>query len=81
MAVSAISGEGVEELAAEVAGRLPHPEIEVHLVVPYARSEIIPWIYRRGEVLATVEGTRGTDVRARISAGDLHVVEEFVRPL
>jgi hypothetical protein len=65
-------------LLERLATTLPHPPIEVRLLVPLDRPEVLPGLYRRGEVLATENRPEGTYVVARVSEADVHGVEEFV---
>jgi GTPase len=80
--VSALGGEGVGTLLERVAEVLPSPPVEVHLVVPFDRPEIVPMLYRRAEVVRTDDTPAGTEVIARVDEGDLSRVQEFVvRPV
>ena len=76
--VSALTGEGVEGLLERLASTLPHPPIELRVLVPHDRPEVIPLVYRRGEVISTEDRTDGTYAVVRVSAADLPVVEEFI---
>ena len=58
---------------------LPHPPVEVTLLVPYGREDLIARLYRNAEVLATVHEDEGTVVHARVGLRDLAAVREFVR--
>jgi GTP-binding protein HflX len=79
--VSARTGEGVEELLARIAEVLPAPSLEVELLVPYDRGDIVSILHSRGVVTATdyVEG--GTHVTARIAPADESLVAEFRVPI
>src|SRR5437773_5149165 len=68
VAISALSGEGREALLERVALELPRPPVEVTLLVPYGRDEVIALLYRDAEVLETEPGTDGTLVRARVGS-------------
>ena len=70
IAVSARSGRGVDALRDLVARELPRPEVEVDVVVPYERGDLVSRIHAEGEVLTTEHGEAGTRVRARVN-GDL----------
>src|SRR6187402_8191 len=50
--VSARTGAGIEELTARIAELLPAPELEVELLVPYDRGEIISRLHVSGRVLS-----------------------------
>jgi len=80
--VSALTGEGLEELREAVAGALPKPPLEVTLLVPFGREDVTARLYREAEVLSTEEAQEGTVVHARVSERELAVVREFVtRPV
>lgn len=65
--VSARTGEGIPELLAALDARLPHPEIDVDLVVPYDRGDLIAQAHERGEVIAEEHLADGTRLKARVS--------------
>jgi GTP-binding protein HflX len=58
--VSARTGEGVEELLARIAAALPHPDIELELLVPYDRGELVAQAHERARVIDTRYDERGT---------------------
>ena len=64
--VSAHSGEGIEELLARLDERLPRPEIEVDVVVPYDRGDLVAAAHAEGEVLSQEHLPEGTRLRARV---------------
>jgi GTPase len=76
--VSALAREGVEALASRVGEALPRPPVEVQLVVPFDRPDVIPRLYRTGQVLSTEETPGGTVVLARIPEAELSAVTQFV---
>jgi GTPase len=64
--VSAHSGEGIDELLQRLDARLPRPEIEVDVVVPYDRGDLIAAAHAEGEVLSQEHLPEGTRLRARV---------------
>jgi GTP-binding protein HflX len=76
--VSARTGEGIDELTARIAELLPAPELEVTLLVPYDRGEIISRLHVSGRVLATDYREDGTLVTALVHPARLAEVQEFV---
>jgi GTP-binding protein HflX len=68
--VSARTGRGIEQLAAAVEARLPRPSVEVHVLVPYERGDLVSRVHSTGEVLAEEHTGDGTLLAARVS-GDL----------
>jgi GTP-binding protein HflX len=72
--VSARTGEGVAELRACVEGRLPRPAVEIRVLIPYARHELVDRIHKAGELLSSEHTAEGTQVHARVNedlAGEL----------
>ncbi|WP_285116249.1 GTPase HflX [Leifsonia sp. fls2-241-R2A-40a] len=63
---SARTGEGVDEVLAAIARLLPDPSLEVELVVPYDRGDLISALHERGRVISTDYVEEGTRVTARI---------------
>ncbi len=53
VAISALTGEGTEALLERVALELPRPPVEVTLLVPYGRDDVVALLYRDAEVLDT----------------------------
>ncbi|CAM5336181.1 GTPase HflX [Leifsonia shinshuensis] len=74
---SARTGEGVDEVLAAIARLLPDPSVEVELVVPYDRGDLISALHERGRVLSTDYVEDGTRVRARIMPEYQSVFEPF----
>jgi GTP-binding protein HflX len=79
VAVSALTGEGIEGLLATLEEALPHPPVEVTLLVPYGREDLIARLYRDAEVVSTTHQGEGTAVHARVGLRELAAVREFVR--
>ena len=53
--VSCLTGEGLEDLRHAIDERLPRPQAEVRLVVPYSRGDLVSRIHDDGELLAPVD--------------------------
>jgi GTP-binding protein HflX len=75
--VSARSGEGIDELIARIAQEVPRPEVEVSLLVPYDRGDVISRLHVRGSVLSTDYHEEGTRVRARVHPDQVAELEPF----
>src|SRR6266542_185497 len=78
VAISAFTGEGTEALLERVALELPRPPVEVTLLVPYGRDEVIALLYRDAEVLSTEAGADGTLVWARVGDRELAAVGDYL---
>lgn len=75
--VSARSGEGIDELEARIAAILPEPDIEVDLLVPYDRGDVISHLHRSGRILSTQYVEGGTHVTALVHADLAGSLAEF----
>ncbi|MFT3855457.1 MAG: GTPase HflX [Ilumatobacteraceae bacterium] len=78
VAISAATGEGIDELLRTLGDRLRAIGTIVELLIPYDRGDVLAAVHREGEVVATADEDGGLRVRARLagaSAGRLH---EFV---
>jgi GTP-binding protein HflX len=82
VAVSGLTGEGAEGLLEVVAAVMPHPPIEVTLLVPWGREDVTARLYREAEVIETgADGDGdGTIVKALVGERELAAVREFLRP-
>jgi GTP-binding protein HflX len=78
VAVSAVTGEGVDKLREVLADRLRALDRIVELAVPYERGDVMAALHRAGEVLVEVHGDRETRVRARIPDAGVSRFAEFV---
>jgi GTP-binding protein HflX len=75
--LSARTGEGLGDLVTEIEARTPHPPVEVHALVPYARGDLVARVHEIGEVLASDHTADGTLLRARVPAGLASVLATF----
>ncbi|GHB01022.1 GTPase HflX [Streptomyces termitum] len=66
MAVSARSGEGIEELLALIDRELPRPEVEIEVLVPYTQGGLVSRVHAEGEMLSEEHTPEGTLVKARV---------------
>jgi GTP-binding protein HflX len=65
--VSARTGEGIDELRAAIAELLPQPSIEVDLLVPYDRGDVISALHDHASILSTTYEPEGTRVTALVT--------------
>ncbi|RZU49634.1 GTP-binding protein HflX [Krasilnikovia cinnamomea] len=64
--VSARTGVGIEDLRAAIAHRLPRPAVDLRVVLPYDRGDLVALIHRHGQVLGTEHTEAGTELRVRV---------------
>ncbi len=65
--VSAVSGEGIAELGERIEDLLPRPAVEIDLVIPYERGDIVNRIHNEGEILSQDHQAEGTRLHARVT--------------
>jgi GTP-binding protein HflX len=78
VAVSALTGEGIELFLATLADRLRALTALVELTIPYERGDVLASVHREGEVVSTSESSDGYVVAARLSEASLGRLAEFV---
>jgi GTP-binding protein HflX len=64
--ISAQTGEGIAALREVIDSRLPRPDIELTVLLPYTRGDLVARIHSRGEVLQSEHTEAGTLVTARV---------------
>jgi GTP-binding protein HflX len=60
-----------------VDAAIPAPPIEVELLVPYERQDIVARLHREAEVIKESSGEEGTTVEARLSEDQLAWAGQF----
>ena len=70
VAVSALTGEGLERLRAEIDARLAARMEVLEMELPVSDGARIAWLYRNGEVLARADGEELVKLRVRMTAAD-----------
>ena len=80
VAVSAATGDGIDELRERLAGLLPTPDHEVTVLLPYDRGDLVSRIHDEGTVLVEKRLPEGTAVQAKVDADLLAALEEFRKP-
>jgi GTP-binding protein HflX len=78
VAVSALTGEGIERLQLVLADRLRALARVVELVVPYERGDVVAALHRSGEVLVESFEADATRLRVRLVAADAGRFKPFM---
>ena len=66
--VSARTGEGIDELRDLIARELPRPTIDVDVLLPYDRGDLVSRLHNEADILASEHTKDGTRVKARVNA-------------
>ncbi|MEN9749856.1 MAG: hypothetical protein RL149_934, partial [Actinomycetota bacterium] len=67
IAVSARSGEGIEELEKRIASLLPEPNVAVRLLIPYNRGDLVSRMHLNSRITKLAYEEDGTHVEAMVS--------------
>ena len=78
VAISAVSGEGIEKLLQTIGDRMRSITAVVELLVPYDRGDIVAAVHREGEVVSTANEDEGMRIRARLADASAGRLSEFV---
>ncbi|MGI5530887.1 GTPase HflX [Streptomyces syringium] len=78
IAVSARTGEGIEELLALIDVELPRPAVEIEALVPYTHGALIARAHADGEVISEEHTPEGTLLKARVHEELAAELQRFV---
>ena len=65
--VSARTGTGIAQLRDLVGNELPQPDIQVEVLVPYDRGDLVSRLHEQAEILASEHVAAGTQLSARVN--------------
>jgi GTP-binding protein HflX len=68
IAVSARSGQGIDELLELIDRELPRPSVEIEALVPYIQGALVSRAHAEGEVISAEHTEEGTLLKARVHA-------------
>ena len=72
--ISAMTGEGIDELRLAIEADLPHLMEEIDILLPYSRGDLLSRVHSQGDVIAIEHEGGGTRLKARVPralAGEL----------
>ncbi len=78
VAVSAVTGEGIDGLMRVIGDRLRSLAVVYELAIPYSRGDVLAAVHREGEVVSTSDGETEWTVRARLSDPSAGRLTEFI---
>ncbi len=79
VAVSALTGEGIERLSDTILERLADGSVEMELLVPYDAGDRLAELHRVGDVIKETHEEEGTRVVARVPTGEGYRFEDLAR--
>ncbi len=78
VAMSAVTGEGVELMLSTLGDRLRSLTSVAELMVPWSRGDVIAAIHREGAIVSTRDEVEGMRIRARLSGPSLGRLSEWL---
>jgi len=77
IAVSALTGQGIDELLATIEAQLPDPQVDIKVCIPYDRGELLARIYREGSVLSRTDTEAGSVVVGKVPSAMAEELESL----
>jgi GTP-binding protein HflX len=75
-AFSVRTGFGVEGLLHAIESSLPRPSVEINVVIPYDRGDLVHAIHERGEIFSEQYIAEGTSIHARVDGSLAQRIEK-----
>jgi len=66
--LSARTGAGLPDLATALDAALPHPNVRVHVLLPYTRGDLVSRLHEHGELTVEEHTGEGTRIEAKVPA-------------
>ena len=74
-AISARTGYGVETLVKAIEAALPKPKIEIKVVIPFDRGDLVSAVHERGEIISEEYLPEGTKLHAMVDGALARKIE------
>jgi GTP-binding protein HflX len=78
VAISAVTGDGIDTLLNALSDRLRSLTQVTELLIPFDRGDMLAAVHREGQVLVEQPEEHGIRVRARLEPGSIGRLQEFV---
>ena len=76
-AFSARTGFGIETLVAAIESSLPRPRVEISVVIPFSRGDLVSAIHERGEIFSEDYLPEGTSIHALVDGALAKIIENL----
>jgi GTP-binding protein HflX len=74
-AISARTGYGVDNLLKAIEAALPKPKIEINVVIPFSRGDLVSAVHERGEIISQEYLPEGTKLHAMVDGALARKIE------
>ncbi len=75
--VSAKTGQGITALKQVIERSLPVPEVELEVLIPFTRGDLVAQVHEQGEILAEAYLPNGTSLHARVNGALAYKLAPF----
>jgi GTPase len=65
-AISARTGYGIDNLLKAIEAALPKPKVEINVVIPFSRGDLVSAVHERGEIISQEYLPEGTKLHAMV---------------
>ena len=76
--ISAVTGQGLEELLSAIEAELFETYVEIEVDIPYQEGQLISLLHENGQVLETINGELGTNIKGLIPRRHLYQFEPYL---
>jgi GTP-binding protein HflX len=74
-AISARTGYGVDTLVKAIEAALPKPKVEINVVIPFNRGDLVSAVHERGEIISEEYLPEGTKLHAMVDGALARKIE------
>jgi GTP-binding protein HflX len=74
-AISARTGYGVDNLLKAIEAALPKPKVEINVVIPFNRGDLVSAVHERGEIISQEYLPEGTKLHAMVDGALARKIE------
>ena len=74
-AISARTGYGVDNLIKAIEAALPKPKVEINVVIPFNRGDLVSAVHERGEIISEEYLPEGTKLHAMVDGALARKIE------
>jgi GTP-binding protein HflX len=78
VAISAVTGEGIDQMLRVVGDRIRALTQVTELLIPFERGDVLAAVHREGQVLVEQPDEGGMRVRARLEPGSIGRLQDYV---